>query len=163
MDLYPWLVFVHVVSVILAFLGHGASAATALRLRSERDPVRIAALLDLSQWSLTAAGVGILVVLVSGIVAGIVRGWWGQGWIWLSLVLFVVVGGLMTPLGGSYLNQVRRAVGVPTRDTKGDAAARPLEPAELEVLLRSPKPMQVAALGIAGLVVITWLMMFKPF
>ncbi len=53
--------------------------------------------------------------------------------------------------------------GWPTRDQKADAAARPLDPPELELLLRSPKPVQTALIGIVGLVVLLWLMMFKPF
>jgi hypothetical protein len=69
----------------------------------------------------------------------------------------------MTPLGVNYLNDVRRGIGLPTRDQKRDAAARPLDPAELDVLMRSPKPIQTALIGVGGLVVILWLMMFKPF
>src|SRR5688572_392587 len=60
MELYPWVVFIHVASVVLTFFAHGASAATALKLRSEREPARIAALLDLSGSSLAAAGIGLL-------------------------------------------------------------------------------------------------------
>ena len=163
MELYPWVVFIHVASVVLTFFAHGASAATALKLRSEREPARIAALLDLSSSSLAAAGIGLLVVFVSGIAAGIMGGWWGQLWIWASLVLLIGVSVLMTPLGVNYLNDVRRAIGLPTRDQKADAAARPLDPPELELLLRSAKPVQTALIGIVGLVILLWLMMFKPF
>jgi hypothetical protein len=161
MEFYPWVVFIHVASVVLMFFAHGASAAVALKLRTERDPARIAALLDLSGWSLGAAGVALLVVFVSGILAGIMGGWWGQLWIWAALVILVLVSGLMTPLGVGYLNEVRRAIGVPSPRDKNPGG--PLGPTELEALLRSPKPVQMAALGVGGLLVILWLMMLKPF
>lgn len=163
MDIYPWVVLVHVAAVVLTFFAHGASATAALRLRYERDPARIGALLDASAWSLGVAGIGLLVLLLSGITAGIMGGWWGRGWIWLSLALVIVISGLMTPLGSNYLSEVRRAIGQPTRDPKRDAAARPLSPEELDLLLRSPKPGQAAAIGLGGLLVILWLMMLKPF
>lgn len=161
MEFYPWVVLIHVGSVVLTFFAHGASAAAALKLRSEREPARIAALLDLSSWTLAAAGIGLLVILVSGIIAGIMGGWWGQLWIWAALGVLILVSGLMTPLGVGYLNDVRSAVGVPSPRDKNPGG--PLGPEELETLLRSPKPVQTAALGVGGLLVILWLMMLKPF
>src|SRR5207253_5284446 len=66
-------------------------------MRQERDPVRLLAYLDLSAWSLGLATIGMLVLLLAGIVSGVVGGFFGAGWIWVSLVLFIVIGGVMTP------------------------------------------------------------------
>ncbi len=73
MDLSPfhgWIVFLHVVGVLLFVLAHGVSVAVLLKMRTERDPVALRTLLDLSRTSLNVAGVGFLLWFVGGIVAG---------------------------------------------------------------------------------------------
>jgi hypothetical protein len=47
-DLYPWIVFLHVVGVLLFFIAHGTSMAVGFRLKRERDPARVRALLELT-------------------------------------------------------------------------------------------------------------------
>ena len=39
----------------------------------------------------------------------------------------------------------------------------PPDPEELDALLRSPHPFVLTVIGVGGLTVILWLMMFKPF
>jgi hypothetical protein len=164
MQLYPWVVFLHVASVLVFTLGHGVSAAVALRVRRESEVPRIAALLELSSWSLNVAGLGLLGVIVTGIAAGIMGGWFGSVWLWASIVIFVLVGGLMTPLGRGYLDAVRVATGSPVRERKGaPPPPAPLGGAELAAVLDDRRPLLTALLGMAGLLVLTWLMMFKPF
>jgi hypothetical protein len=107
-------VFPHVASVLSFVLGHGVSAAVSLRMRAERDPLRIGVLLDPSRWSLNLAGIGLLGVIVTGLSAGWAGDWFGRAWIWISIFVLVVVGALMTPLGRGYLGDVRVPVGVPT-------------------------------------------------
>src|SRR5690349_9877706 len=102
MDLTPyvgWIVFAHVLGAFLFVAGHGVSMVVAFRLRAESDRARMAALLDLSGIALALAYVGLLLLLVAGIVAGVVLGSWGRAWIWVALVLFVLIGFAMTPLG----------------------------------------------------------------
>ena len=48
MDLYSWIVFLHVVGVLLFFIAHGTSMAVGFRLERERDPARVRALLELT-------------------------------------------------------------------------------------------------------------------
>lgn len=162
--LYPLLVFVHVASAFLFAAGHGVSVVVAFAIRRERDPARLRGLLDLSNTSLGLAGVGMLLLLATGIVAGLVGNLWGRGWIWLSLVLFIVVGGLMTPIGGTWFGQLRRALGIRTRELKQtDPDPVPVPPAELEALLRSRRPELLLLVGGGGFLVILWLMYVKPF
>jgi hypothetical protein len=164
--LQPWLVLIHVLSVLAFVLLHGASATVAFRLRSEREPARIRALLELSTVSLGGATAALLLILASGIVAGIVGGWWTSGmlWLWVSVALFVAVGVAMSVVAVPHLNAVRRAVGLPTRDNRpGDPV--PLVAVgddELAAILMSRRPAVSAAIGLGGLGVITWLMQFKP-
>src|SRR6187399_527925 len=86
-------------------------------MRTERNPVALRALLDLSSRSLGAAGIGFLLWFVAGIVAGFSGNWWtsGKWWIWVSLGIAVVITGLMTPLGRFYFNRVRTSVGVDSK------------------------------------------------
>jgi len=107
-----------------------------------------------------------LLLIVSGILAGIAGGWWfnGQWWLWLSIGLLVIIVGAMTPLVAMPLNEVRRAAGVPDpADLKAGIVPEPSDDATLDRLLRNPKPTIGAAIGIGGIVLMTWLMMLKPF
>ncbi|HUG30321.1 MAG TPA: DUF2269 family protein [Candidatus Limnocylindria bacterium] len=166
MDLTPyigWIVFVHVLGAFAFAAGHGVSMFVAFQIRRERERERLEALLDLSGWSLGLAGVGMLVLLVAGILAGIVLGSWDRAWIWISLVLFIVVGGAMTPIGSTYFTRVRLGLGQRTRSVKpADPDPVPVSDEELDKLLESKRPELLLAIGAGGFVVILWLMIFKP-
>jgi uncharacterized membrane protein len=167
MDLTPyagWIVFLHVAGAFVFAAGHGVSIYMAFQVRRERDPARIGALLDISAASLALAGVGLLVLLVAGIVAGIVLGSFGRAWIWVSLVLLVVIGGLMTPIGGIYFATIRRAIGQRTSGMKLDQPDPvPVSASELAAMLDTRRPELLLLIGGGGFLVILWLMMFKPF
>jgi len=160
----PWLKLLHVGGAFLFAAGHGVSMAVALRLRTERDPARMAALLDLSGSSLAAAFGGLLALFVAGIASGIIAGYFGQGWIWASLVLLVVTAGLMTPLATGHFTQLRRALGQRTREMKpGDPDPVPLPAAEVAALAAGRWPELTTLIGAGGFMAILWLMVFKPF
>ena len=160
----PWLKFIHIVGAVAFVAGHGVSMFVAFRLRSERDPARMLALLDLSGASLGLATIGLLVLLVAGIVDGIVAGYFGQLWIWIALVGLIAIGASMTPLAIGHFNAIRAALGQRTRAMKPsdpDPTPRPIE--EVIALASSNRPQQLALIGGGGLLVILWLMTFKPF
>jgi predicted integral membrane protein DUF2269 len=160
-DGYRWLVFVHVASVLVFFLAHGAAAAVVFRLRRERDLARVRALLELSSSSVGATmSAALLVALVTGVWAGFAGNWWGHAWIWVSIGVLVVVAGLMTPLGGLRLKRIRAAAGL-ARGKAGEIP--PADPVELERLLAGYSPIPVAVIGFSGLLILTWLMILKPF
>jgi hypothetical protein len=82
MNWYPWVVFAHVSGMMIFFRAHGTSMAVAFRLKQERDPARVRALLDVSSWSLgVVPSVALIVGIVAGIVAGIAGGHFGRLWI----------------------------------------------------------------------------------
>jgi hypothetical protein len=167
MDLTPyvgWILFLHVAVAFAFVAGHGVSIFVAFRLRHERDRARLAALLDLSTSSLITAGIGLLVLLVSGILAGIVLGSFGRLWIWISLVLLVVIGGAMTPLGITHYSRIRAGLGQRIRGMKAtDPEPVPVSDAELAALLESRRAETLLLVGGGGFLVILWLMMFRPF
>jgi hypothetical protein len=167
MDLTPyirWIVFLHVAGAFMFVAGHGVSMIVAFQLRKERDRARLAALLDLSGISLASAGIGLLILFLSGIVAGIVLNSFDRAWIWIALVLFIVIAVLMTPVGGKYFTGIRTALGQRTRGMKpGDPDPAPAPDAVLEGLLVSRAPEALLLLGGGGFLVVLWLMMFRPF
>lgn len=167
MDLSPylgWIVFAHVVAVFLFVAGHGVSLAAAFKIRAERDPTRLVAFLDLSAWSLSLAFVGLLGTLAFGILAGVVGGDFGSLWLWASIVLFVVVGGLMTPMAAIPLNKVRFALGKQSGTPKpGETPPVALPMAQVTPMLEAIRPGLLTAVGAGGFLVILYLMMFKPF
>jgi uncharacterized membrane protein len=164
MDLGHYVVLLHVLGAFTFVAGHGVSALMAFKLRSERDPVRIGAILDFSQYSMSLMGIGFLVLLASGIASGFIGLYWGDLWLWTSIVLLVVLTGGMTPLVASHYNRVRHAVGIRGMGDKKDAPDPiPASPAELEALLAAPTPWIATAFGGIGFVAIVWLMMAKPF
>jgi len=166
MDLYPWIVLVHIVAAFVFVMAHGVSASVAFRIRGETDRTRLAALLELSGGSLMTAFIALLVILVAGIWAAIVGGHFGGGkyWAWASLGVFIVTGGLMTPLASTWMNRVRHAAGVRTQgDKKTDPDPVPAGDAELAAILAAGRPHLIAAVGLVGLVVLVTLMRLKPF
>jgi hypothetical protein len=167
MDLTPyirWIVFLHIAGAFMFVAGHGVSMFVAFQIRKERDRLRLAALLDLSAGSLAVAGIGLLVLFLSGILAGIVLGSFGKWWIWISLGLLIVIAGLMNPVGTVRMGKVRAALGKRTRNLKpADPDPVPASDADLEALLVSRAPETLLYLGGGGFLVILWLMMFRPF
>jgi hypothetical protein len=161
---YPWIVTAHVLGAFLFVFGHGASAFAALRLRRERDPVRIGAMLDVSLTSYAAMGVGWLLLLIAGIVATFMAGLWGRGWIWVSLVVFVLLTLYMATRAGEWMRGVRRAIGMKPPFAKPEVEApTPVTAEELDRMLRSPRIFEVTMVGSVGLAVIIGLMALKPF
>ena len=164
MDWYPWVVLVHVVGAFGFVMAHGASAFAAIRIRSEREPARVAALLDLSSFSLGLMYVSLLILLIGGIIAGFMGEFWGSLWIWLAIGVLVLIIGAMYPMGSLHYANVRRAVGIkPYSDPKDAPPPVALSGPELEAVLSSNRPFLLAAIGGIGLLVIIWLMVVKPF
>lgn len=164
MDWYPILVLIHVLGAFGFVLGHGVSVHVAVRLRSERDPARVGAMLDLSGVSLATVYLSLLVLLAAGIAAGFVGDHWGRLWIWTSIGVLVLMLGFMYAVASPYYSDLRRAVGQKAYGDKKEAP--PPEPVSAEELARrlgSPRPWWLLAIGAIGLAVIIWLMEVKPF
>ena len=164
MDLYGWLVFGHVTAVILAFAAHGVSAFAMFQVRKEHDRARLGAILDLSSSSLGIAGILLVVVVVLGIAAAVVGSQFSRFWPWAAIVIVVIAFGSMTPLAAIPMNRVRRALALPIAgDRTGESAGEGGSNEELAAALAGIKPELPAAIGIAAIVVLTWLMRAKPF
>ena len=174
LSVYRSLVFVHVLSILVLLLCHGAAFTVTYVLRQERRPERMGVLLDLSLASFDsrrALGrifwIDFLVVVASGIALMIAGGWWHWWWPWLSIGVFIGIVLAMRGLGGGPLSQVRRSLGLPwlaagygKPEWKEPEAP---DPAAMEAALNRLMPTALTAIGVGGFAVLLWLMMFKPF
>jgi amino acid transporter len=153
---YNWWKFLHVVGVLGFVMFHGVSIVVAFRLRKERDRVRIAELLQFSGSSVLGMYVSLGVLILFGVIAGFALDWWRFWWIWISLGILVATLVEMWALARPYYQQLKDAIqlrpsGVPRKSDE-----------ELDQLLRSRVSTLTAVWGIAALVIITWLMIWKP-
>jgi hypothetical protein len=163
MDLQPWVRFAHILGAFTFVLAHGVSVFTTLKIRRERDPARIAAMLDLSRSSFIIAASAVAFLLLSGIAAGFVGNYWGHLWIWASIAILVLLFLYMGFRGTRYHDAVRHAVGSIGIYDHGAAEAPTPDPTAMRELLDSPRALELAAVGGIGLLVILWLMVLKPF
>lgn len=162
MDIYPWIVLLHIVGAFLFAIAHGVSGFAAFAIRAAKgDPARVRTLLEVSGYSLGAMYVGLLMLLVGGIWAGIYGGHFGRAWIWVAIVVLVVVIGAMYAMASRYYAQVRQAVGLPSMLDKEPSSGA--SPADLDALLSNRRPEILTAVGGVGLLVLLWLMVVKPF
>lgn len=162
--MYQWLVFLHVAATLGFMLTHGVSVSVSYALRRERNPERIRTLLEISGGSYQAMYISLLTLLLSGIVAGFQGHWWGSGWIWVSLLLLIAIIVAMGILGGGLYSEARKKAGLPyTVKGKQQPPLPPSNPEEIEAHIAKVNPHLLTLIGYGGILVILWLMMFKPF
>ncbi len=153
---YNWWKFVHLVGVFGFLLAHGASVSALFRLRKERDREKIRELIQFSGSTIRIFYISLVVLVIGGVAAGLQGHWFKYQWIWEAIGVLVVVSVAMIVIARPYYRAVAEATelrpsGVP-RVSDEDLVAR----------LRSPTPTVVAWVGFGGLLVILWLMIFKP-
>jgi uncharacterized membrane protein len=164
--MYEWVVFLHVFAALGFMLAHGGSVVMALMLKQQRDPDQMRALLDLSIRSQSALWATLVLIVLSGIAAGILGHWLGQGWFWASLILLISISLYMMSTSGAQYHPLRRVLGLPYFEGSQKKVVPGLPPAPLEEIYRAQadlRPMQPTAVGLGGILVILALMMFKPF
>lgn len=156
--MYNWLVYLHILGALGFVLGHGTTSAVTLLLRSQTDADQVRSWLSLARSNvvLGITWASLLLILISGVWAGFVGGWWGDWWIWLSLALLIIITLVMGFIGRGYFDRINAALGV-------EPAGEPVSQSELEAVLARSPAVALAVVGLGGIAVITWLMMFKPF
>ena len=157
MRIYPWVVYLHVAGVFGFLVAHGVSVGVAFKVRKERDPQRILALLQLSSSSIGLMYVSTLVLLGGGILAGFMGGWWDQGWIWVALGTFVVTILAMAAVASPYYRRLRTVAEAMSGGSQAVSQER------LAEVLQGPRPWLLAGIGFGSILFILYLMMFKPF
>lgn len=154
--MHRWWVFLHIAGVFGFLMAHGVSVYVTLRLPKEREPARVSQLLELSASSVGFMWNSIGALLVGGIAAGFTGHFWGQGWIWAAIVVLVLVMAAMYAMGTTWAKRLRTISGAMAGGTQA------VSDAQFDEILRSKRPYTIAAIGFVGLLVILWLMIFKP-
>jgi hypothetical protein len=142
--MYRWIVFIHIASVLGLLLVHPVTVA--FHLKQERDDTRIRELLEVSEAATNLRWGFFGLTLLSGVVLGFLGSWWSTAWIWAAIAIFVLIGVVMNFYGGRMIDRI-----ADTRDN-----------AEMERLLSRFRPWILAVTGTGGLLVILYLMLFKP-
>jgi hypothetical protein len=122
-DFHPTLILIHVLASLVFVVAHAVSAVAMFQVRGQSDRAVLTATLNRSSKALIVAVIALLILLVAGVILCFVGGWWGSLWIWVSLVLFVGVGGAMTPFAAIPMSGVRAALGIQVRKPKPGRAA----------------------------------------
>jgi len=162
--MHRWLVFLHVLGAMGFMLAHGGTTAMTLLLKRQRDFDHMRALLDLSRHSGPTFGVALLLLLGSGITAGFTGHWWGEGWIWAALAILVGITVVMAWYSRAHYHRLRKLLGMPYFEGNKDRPALPpASEKEISAVQATLRPGLLAAVGFGGVVLIAWLMMFKPF
>jgi uncharacterized membrane protein len=163
-DFHPTLILIHVLASLVFVVAHAVSAVAMFQVRGQSDRAMLTATLNRSSKALIVAVIALLILLVAGVILCFVGGWWGSLWIWVSLVLFVGVGGAMTPFAAIPMRDVRAALGIQVRKPKpGEPPPGPKSDEELAAARAALRPELVLVIGLASLIAIWWLMVTKPF
>ena len=136
--------FLHIASVLGLLLVHPVTVS--FHMKEERDDSRIRELLEVTESASLLRWVFFGLVIASGILLGFLGSWWGTAWIWIALAVFVAIGVVMNRYGGRTIDKIA--------DTKDDA--------EMERLLARFDPWILAVSGTGGLLLVLYLMLFKP-
>jgi len=158
--MYSWLLFLHIAAVLAFMLVHGVQVSVIWRQRAESDPQKNLALFealpDVNQLRIAGSA-----VIATGLALVVSESLWGQGWIWLSLVLLGAIWLAMRAYGGAYYTQIEATA---TRAIEVDGSPDAAEALEAFARARlSWHPSGLTIIGLGGLTLILWLMTFKPF
>jgi uncharacterized membrane protein len=146
-NLYSWLRFLHLLGLAAFLVSHGVTAGASLALRDRVSPAS-RGLLRLSLMAGVVAFPALLLLIVTGVWMGFVGHLWGKGWLWASIAVFVAAIMAMAVFANGY------------------RAARDAAKESDEVLgerLGHTRPVAAAWTGGIALLVLLYLMVFKPF
>lgn len=160
-----WLVLLHVLAAFAFVLLHGPSAYAMARLLREREPARVAALLDMSGAATPASWAALAFLGLTGLLLASMEHVWSLPWAWGSVVVLLVASFSMSWLAARPFNHARGALGLRWFDGRRQQPATGVvdlaafEAALAMVRARTPATL---VLGTLGLVALVWLMVARP-
>ena len=155
--MYRFWVFLHLVGMAGFLVSHGVSMAALFQVRAAgTDRDRILAICEGSKRMNRPMYLFTILLLVGGVAAGIDATSFDEFWLWGSLLILVATMAIMSFTATPYMKRVREGC---TRWADGTYT---LSDGELEATLRGPMTMVVSLTGAVALVVILYLMVFKP-
>lgn len=158
-----WILYLHLLSVLLFMLAHGVQVHVMWRLRTVDDPERSLGVFE-SLPNLLAMRLLLAAVIVTGFASAIlVPAWLSRGWLWGSLMILLGITWAMRRWGGGYFDIVETAA-KEALAARGEAADNKAEiSTRFGAARRTWHLAGVTVIGLGGLAVILWLMIFKPF
>jgi hypothetical protein len=156
--MYDLWVFLHILFVALFLLFHGVQVWALFALEPALpDREKVFDRAEQSRMVSTPMYVALVLLVVFGVIAGIDGSLFSKGWwLWGAIGVLLVTSGFMSAIAGPYLQQVRAAT------TRWADGSYPMSEDELEALLRGPQPRIISVVGVAGLAILLWLMVYKP-
>jgi hypothetical protein len=154
---WQWWLLLHLTGVLVFVGAHGVSMFVLYRIRGERDRQRIAELIAFSGTTTRPMYVGLLILTVGGVGAGLTLHLFSQWWLWISILILLITIGLMTAFAAPYFRRITAAC-----EIRPSGVPR-VSDEELQQLLRSGEAHVIATTGVVGLLAILYLMLFKPF
>ena len=164
-NLYPWLLWLHIFSAIVFFFVHGTAMAIAFRLPQEQTMTGMRTLLNLTGMTLPLLFGSYLLLQAFGIALTFMTSWWRQAWPWLSFILLNGMTIWMTWYGRKVYSPLRKALGMPymTGYSKENMPVDPVGIEEVRSLIEKSNPRMLTWVGGVTSGLILWLMIFKPF
>lgn len=150
MNWYLFWRYVHFAGILAFVAGHGVSVAITLRLPKERDLERLEVLLGLSRSTIVWSNLGLVVLVIGGAANWIRVSYSPQGWLWAAVGILVVLAVVGFALAAPAFRRVRSALA----SGKDEVIA---------TALSSVHPWAILWIETLGVVVILWLMVYKPF
>ncbi len=155
--MYRFWVFIHILGVAGFLMTHGVALYAMFAVRSvDGDRGRILTLCELSKRTTAPMYVSLLLLLLGGIGAGIDAHLFAQTWLWGSLVVLVLLMAAMSMTAAPYMTRLREGC------TRWHDDTYPMSDEELQAQLAGPMTVIVAAYGGLGLLLILYLMVYKP-
>ena len=155
--MYRWWVLLHIVGVAGFLTAHGVSMYVLYQVRAvDLDRGRILGLLTFSGSTTMPMYVSLLLLLVGGVAAGISGQWFSYWWIWLSILVLLLTTAAMYLVAKPYFERLKAAC-----EVRPSGVPR-VSDEELRQILQGPSTTLVAAIGGVGLLIILYLMVFKP-
>ena len=162
---YQIILYLHVAGALGFFLFHGATASATFGLKREKGRESAEILLKMRELGGVGGFLSLMVMLISGIVLGFMGRWWGDIWLWASIAIFLVIGLVMGGSGRNYFDRVSYAVNPEKYKAPKDKKDDPRPPTDEDLAAEQAKgrPVMLTVTGIGALILMLWLMMFKPF
>ena len=163
---YQIILYLHVAGALGFFLFHGATASASFGLKREQGRESVELLLKMRESAGVAGGISMMVSLITGIILGFMGRFWSEAWIWIAIGIFLVISIVMGGYGRNNFDRISYMINPDKykapRDKK-DQEPIPATEEELTAEQAKGRPVMLTVTGIASLVLILWLMMFKPF
>jgi hypothetical protein len=157
---YPWVVFLHVTVIFIFLIQHGAEIFATFRLREQKEPEGVFATYSfMPNNNSRNLRITYSLIIVTGAVAGFMSTWWKQGWMWAALGMMILIWIAMHHFGGNYLTAVDAITEQALKNKNDEAAIERFR----QGLKSRREPEIMTITSVVGMLIILWLMMFKPF